>query len=106
MPTIYRPTKKRKPKVGKQKFISSKIYSTRRWQELRQSVLMQHPICQICNQELATEVHHNPPISTGKTNEEMLDIGFGITSQLLALCHKCHEDLHNKLKQSHLEYNV
>lgn len=100
MPTLNRPVKRNSPKVGKQQFISAKIYSTRRWQKLRESVLMENPICQMCGKELATEVHHNPPISTGLTEQEMLNIGFGITSQLLALCPKCHDKLHQQLNKS------
>jgi 5-methylcytosine-specific restriction enzyme A len=41
------------------------IYNSKRWRILRRKVLYAHPICQHCDQELATDVDHIQPIEQG-----------------------------------------
>lgn len=45
------------------------------------------PICELCNEEFASEPHHKvyPPWNT-----------FDVPENLMAVCHKCHCALHNK----------
>lgn len=79
--------------------IYNKVYNTTQWRKLRESYLMQHPLCEMCLKEnkvrLAVEVHHITPISTAKDDLEMKDIGFN-PSNLMALCEECHHKIHNK----------
>lgn len=101
MATINKiPKKKRenKPKQNLQKEIHEKVYNTKMWRDIRKSMLMIHPLCQNCNKNLATEVHHIKPLTTAKDEIELLDLGFN-TANLMCLCEECHRNEHRKLKE-------
>jgi 5-methylcytosine-specific restriction enzyme A len=55
------------------------IYATKRWAITRRRKLTMNPICERCNSELATEVHH----ANGYDEPHAL-------SGLEALCSRCH----------------
>jgi 5-methylcytosine-specific restriction endonuclease McrA len=55
------------------------IYATKRWAITRRRKLSKNPICERCNEELATEVHH----ANGYGKPYAL-------SGLQALCSRCH----------------
>jgi|Tabmets5t2r1_1033131.scaffolds.fasta_scaffold103300_2 5-methylcytosine-specific restriction endonuclease McrA len=55
------------------------IYATKRWALTRRRKLSQNPICERCEEELATEVHH----ADGYEEPYAL-------SGLEALCSRCH----------------
>lgn len=97
MPTINRLPKKSYPKREKAKEIYDNIYNTALWRSIRSAYLMEHPLCELCEQQgkttPASEVHHVREISTGNTVEEMKEIGFDY-SNLCALCDDCHTRLH------------
>lgn len=58
------------------------IYNSKRWRILRKKILFESPICQNCDQQLATDVDHIKPIEQG---------GAAWSKQnLQALCHQCH----------------
>ena len=57
---------------------------------------MEHPICEQCNKQLAIDVHHKVEISTGRTEQEMKQIGFN-QNNLMALCKDCHKTIHNNI---------
>lgn len=82
--------------------IYNKVYNTTQWRKLRQSYLMEHPLCEMCLKENkvrpAVEVHHITPISTAKDDLEMKDLGFN-PSNLMALCEECHHKIHNEMKK-------
>jgi 5-methylcytosine-specific restriction endonuclease McrA len=84
-----------KPKREKTGFDKYRIYNTSRWAKLRLKILMKNPLCQVCNKELATEVDHIIPFSTGITDAQKLRLGFDITN-LQSICHECHNEKHNK----------
>lgn len=70
--------------------MSSKKYG-RTWKRIRDRYIKQHPNCEICLTKMkctpATEVHHIVPISRG---------GQHLDCNLLALCHKCHTEIHRR----------
>ena len=72
------------------------IYNTNTWRTLRLNYLIYNPICEKCNNVLATEVHHKQEISTATNKEEMKRIGFD-EKNLMAVCNSCHKEIHNKL---------
>ena len=80
---------------------NSKVYNYR-WSKLRKAYLMQHPLCQKCLAEgrvtPATEIHHIKPISTGKDELEKVSIMLN-PNNLMALCTKCHHDIHNDMRK-------
>ena len=58
------------------------IYDSKRWRILRRKVLYDYPICQTCDEELATDVDHIRPIEQGGEPWSL--------SNLQALCRRCH----------------
>ncbi len=58
------------------------IYNSKRWRILRRRVLYDQPICQHCDQELATDVDHIRPI--GRRGDPWA------IANLQALCRRCH----------------
>ena len=99
MPTINKPTKKHYHKKEKAKLIYDNVYNTTEWRKLRKAYLMQHPLCEKCLENdvitVATQVHHVTPISTANSILGMKELGYCVTN-LMALCDKCHQDIHNK----------
>lgn len=78
-----------------------KLYQTSTWRKLRESYLMDHPLCQDCELEgasvLATEVHHVRPILTGSTEAEKEALAFDYNN-LRALCTYHHHLVHNETR--------
>lgn len=56
------------------------IYNTKRWQMTRKRKLALNPICEQCNNDLATDVHHKHGVANDPWSIEGLE----------ALCHSCH----------------
>lgn len=103
MPTIYLPKKKKKnykKHSDKQNFIST-LYNSQKWQKLRNSYIMEHPLCERCLNNgvvnIATEVHHIKPISTGLNKIEMTELCYN--GELMALCTQCHHEIHKELNK-------
>lgn len=101
MAYIYKPPKKDKRQVKDKTDIVKKthrlVYNTPYWKKLRLSYLMEHPLCEMCNEALAEEVHHKVELKRATSDEEMLSLGFDINN-LMALCPKCHDEIHKMLK--------
>lgn len=60
----------------------SKEYDTRRWRELRKSILRDSPICVKCDNAIASVVDHIQPVRLGGN--------FWDVANLQALCEICH----------------
>lgn len=56
------------------------IYNTKRWKMTRRRKLNMDPICEQCNNELATDVHHKQGVKVVTWEIEALE----------SLCHSCH----------------
>lgn len=103
--TVEENNKKKEERIKKYKanksLIYKNIYNTKRWQKLRQSYLIDNPLCQECLQKKgkivpAVTVHHIVPISTAGDNvDKMIELGFNYHN-LMALCEECHQKKHNK----------
>ncbi len=70
-------------------FERPKASATRRgygseWQRTRRGYLAEHPICEQCGLEAATEVHHIIPKAQGGGDDE---------DNLLAMCERCHRTI-------------
>lgn len=113
MPTINRGKKVNNyVKHDKAKDIYKYVYNTTRWKKLREAYLMQHPLCEMCEDKNivnedgkkecrineATEVHHITPISNANTELEMKELGYN-PNNLMALCEFHHHQLHNEMKK-------
>lgn len=100
MPTIYKP--KLQSYLGDNKKIRAKYYNLTSWKKLRQWYLMQHPLCELCEQEGITtpaeDVHHIKSPFSYSTDMQiktlLLDEG-----NLMSLCKACHGKIHSKKKK-------
>ena len=54
-----------------------------RWMKLRHVVLVEEPVCMICERKPSVEVDHIIPVSQGGTDER---------DNLQGICKSCHED--------------
>ena len=78
--TVEENNKKKEEKIRQYKanknLIYNKIYNTRRWQKLRQSYLIDQPLCEEClkRQKIVTAVtvHHIIPISAAGDNVDRM----------------------------------
>ena len=74
-----------------------------RWIRLRRQILSDHPSCQQCMKDgyltAACEVHHIIPVESGHTLRERETLMYD-RSNLMALCHRCHVEIHRELGRS------
>lgn len=61
-----------------------KFYDTARWSRIRRMKLAQNPVCEVCNRNLAEEVHH---LQTARDHPELR---FTL-SNLQSICGSCHK---------------
>ncbi len=73
------------------------VYNTRRWRRLRDAVLMENPLCQMCGKELSVEVHHRRPLADARDDDQMVEWGFD-PNNLQCLCERCHDIVHRTVK--------
>lgn len=101
MPTLYKPKKTTNYQCRKQgdTALIQKIYNSTQWKKLRKAYLMEHPLCEVCQQEghvtPAVEIHHIRSISSGNDELEMKDIAYN-PYNLMALCEYHHHEIHNE----------
>lgn len=94
MPTIKKP--KRPVNKSKKREEREAIYATTRWRKLRLAKLMQNPLCEKCLQKgiitPSVDIHH---IDSFMNYEGLkrIDKAFNYNN-LMALCTKCHKELH------------
>lgn len=98
MPWIKKTPKKRKNTDREKE--KHKLYASKEWQSLRKLKLMESPICEMCQKELSTEVHHRIPFMQFSTPEERkLHAIYIDLSDLMSLCSECHHKIHQELKE-------
>lgn len=68
------------------------IYNSRKWKELRNEYITEHPNCEICG-KIAQQVHHKRRFSTGKNKKDMLKLAYD-RNNLMSLCKHCHISKH------------
>lgn len=98
MPTINRLSKKSndKNRNTEKRKLRMKVYQSEKWKDIKNAHLMQYPICQICEKELAEDVHH--------IQSFMVDSNIDIEKafdydNLLSVCKKCHGKIHQPKKK-------
>lgn len=71
------------------------FYQLKEWNQLRKYKLMCNPICEECNNALATMVHHIISFVNidDETKQKELFLDF---DNLMSVCHQCHNNIHNK----------
>lgn len=99
MPYIRKNPKKNWRKDSEREREKHKLYASKEWQALRLLKLQEHPICEMCNKELSTEVHHRIPFMQFQTPEERKYYALYIDLDgLMSLCSECHHKIHEQLK--------
>lgn len=77
------------------KVIRQNYYNNQAWRRLRKYKLMTNPICEYCEDAVATAVHHIKSfvdeIDELKQMELFLDF-----DNLMSVCQNCHNMLHNE----------
>ena len=83
------------PKFSDNKW--QKFYGSRAWHNLRETKLLEQPICERCYDNgiirAATDVHHKIPFSTGIDEQQMWEL-FLDYENLMSLCKQCHIEIH------------
>lgn len=80
------------------------IYNTPIWKNLRESVIMEHPMCQRCNVNPASEVHHIKPFLL---KDGTIDYNRAYSAgNCMALCKQCHIELHQEEQKNKKEKNT
>lgn len=81
----------------------NRMIHTARWLRLRKAVLSEHPLCERCAEDgritPAGEVHHRVPVEHGMNFREKEKLMFD-PSNLTALCHRCHVEVHTEMGRS------
>lgn len=82
--------------------LRQKYYNTQEWRKLRETYLKQHPVCEECLNKgkvtPATSAHHKiSPFKNGECNKAL----FLDYNNLMAVCHECHSEIHNR-EQGHI----
>lgn len=70
------------------------IYNNKKWKELRNQYITEHPKCEVCGAD-ACQVHHIKRFSTGKSKKEIEKLAYD-KNNLMALCKHCHISKHHK----------
>lgn len=103
MAQIFKPPKKKRIYNKHYVHVTHKYYNSNTWRKLRHAYLVEHPLCEECIKSgkvtPAEEVHHIKPISTGKTDLEMMSIAYD-SNNLMSLCQSCHKKIHKNLRQN------
>lgn len=76
------------------KDIEKKFYSISRWKSISYELRKEHEICQLCNKNKSTEVHHIFPFM--HQFEDIREEVFLDKDNLICLCTDCHHQVHAK----------
>ena len=70
---------------------TKRLYSSKKWQELRKYILSRHPLCFFDNHP-ATELHHIEPVK--EHPEKFFEV-----NNLMPLCDECHEKVNQAYRR-------
>lgn len=76
------------------KSFSKKLYSSKKWKDIRQSVLNRDfYMCQICRKPNSKTVHHIVELTPLNTD----DLNIALNSDnLITVCNQCHDEIHGR----------
>ena len=90
--TVPKPNKTAKTAKQEER---AKWYAKTEWRKLRKIKLQQDPVCEVCGEQLATQVHHKVSFMKGNTEEEKFSLLLDYDN-LQSICPTCHQHIHNK----------
>lgn len=95
MPYLKKPKKRPRNRTAK-RAERVDVYGTRLWRRLRESHMMEHPLCQVCEGlgrvVRAEDVHHIDSFMNYE-GEARLQVAYD-PKNLLSVCRSCHNWLH------------
>jgi len=98
MPTIYKKKYHKKENTESEK-VRRNVYSSARWLRLRSIKLVNEPLCEKCLEkgivEPAIDVHHVTSFVNVEDESQRKFLAYDYEN-LLSLCKKCHQLIHNK----------
>jgi 5-methylcytosine-specific restriction protein A len=98
MPTINRNKQHIRQMPYRHNNQSAKYYNSKYWQNLRNSYIVAHPLCEECLMNdivaPAEHVHHIKEFLRGTTDDERWSLLLD-SDNLMSVCVKCHKKLHN-----------
>lgn len=102
MPIIYKPKKNQKNSKGNAYDADRRrIYNSEKWRKLRAWKFAKDPLCEICKKEgivtPAEDVHHIISFMSAKDQAMRKYLAYD-SENLMSLCKKCHQRVHNKVK--------
>lgn len=90
---IYRPPKKKreykKNNLSETQKLCTRLYNSTWWRKTRKAILMEHPLCQICEEngkiKFAEHIHHKKEFLSGVTEEEREKLFYDLNN-LIPVC--------------------
>jgi 5-methylcytosine-specific restriction endonuclease McrA len=84
------------------KKFSKKFYASKQWKDCRESYIVSiDKLCEIClidgKLKPGKELHHIIEITPNNINDVNITLNW---SNLIYLCHKCHDKFHNRYQKS------
>ena len=99
MPTIYKPKKKTNNEGNAYDAERRKVYNSTQWVSLRSYKFAQSPLCEMCLKEgksvPAEDIHHIRSFMSTDNPTERYYLAYDYDN-LMSLCKKCHQLIHNK----------
>jgi 5-methylcytosine-specific restriction protein A len=68
--------------------VNDSFYASKPWRMTRRRYLLDHEICERCEERLADSVHHRTPLKEGGARRD--------PENLMALCRPCHSTIHGE----------
>ena len=90
LPSFFYAMKKQNKDENYKKLINSGS----KWKKIRDAKIKANPLCEICNKELAQEVHHIQPLEDYIHDPETMEQLAYDPSNLQSLCRSCHYNIH------------
>lgn len=99
MPTIYKPKKTYRKNDNQHDAERRKIYNSERWRRLRAMKFAASPLCEMCEMENKTvpaeDIHHIISFMSTTDPEQRYFLAYNMNN-LMSLCKKHHQEIHNK----------
>ena len=104
---IGRPNKATQSDIKRHNDRWGKYYNNSAWKRLRNWYIQSHPLCERClfngKSVPSEEVHHKVEFSKGETMEDKFALLLD-PQNLMAVCRKCHMEIHNHNKKLNSEH--
>lgn len=70
-----------------------------KWRRVREEKLKLNPLCEMCGEVLAEEIHHLKPLEDYTNDPELMEQLAYDPNNLQSLCKYCHHKVHTELRR-------